>query len=171
MLHVHPVPVALHVAVPAAHAPFAPILAAQVPLAPGLHGQVSLVRPLQLESSPVTAQLSEAAGLILQVPHAPAEHMVRPSAHVPFAPSASPHVFVIPLTQMQSSLARPLQFPSFPGSHVSAALGPTAPAQLPQKATPPSPTTHACMPFLQGALQGLPSRQVASSGIAGANEY
>jgi hypothetical protein len=127
MLHVQPVPLALHVAVPAAHAPFAASLAAQVPVAPGEHGQVSLVRPLQLESSPATAQLSAAAGAMLHGPHAPAEHVVMPAAHLPLAPSASAQLLVVPLMQVHPSFATPLQFPSLPGSQPSLGLGPTAP--------------------------------------------
>jgi len=126
-LHVQPVPLALQVAVPAPHAPLAPSRAAQVPVVPGEHGQVSLVRPLQLESSPVTAQLSEAAGTMLHGPQTPAAQVVMPPAHLPLAPSASPQLFVVPLTQVHPSLAMPLQLPSLPDSQVSLVFGPIAP--------------------------------------------
>lgn len=169
MLHVQPVPAVLHVATPVAHAPFAPSLDAQVPVAPGMQGQVSLVRPLQLESSPGTAQLSDAAGVMLHGPHAPAEHVVVPVVHFPLAPNASPQLFVVPLKQVHPSLATPLQFPSLPDSQVSLAAGPIMPWHPLHKGMPPSGAMHVWVPALHGAVHGFPSRQVVSSGMAGAN--
>jgi hypothetical protein len=169
MLHVHPVPLELQVATPAAQVPFAASFAAQVPVSFGVQGQVSFVRPLQFESSFGTAQLSDAAGSTVHVPQTPFAQVVLPLAQAPLAPSAAPQVFVVPLMQVHPSLATPLQLPSLPLSQVSEELGPTAPWQLPQTAAPASSITQVCVPFLQGAVQVDPSLHFVSSGMAGAN--
>jgi hypothetical protein len=96
-------------------------------------------------------QLSLGWGLMEQAPHVPPEHFVVPPAHVPFAPRRFPQVSIIPLMQEHPSFGVPLQFASFPWSHVSVDAGVTSPMHGPQ-AVLPLLSWQVCIPPWQGPL-------------------
>jgi len=130
---------------------------------PLMQGQPSFATPLQLASSPAVAQLSEAAGRMLQALHFPVDKQVSvPAAQFPFAPSALQARAGSPTTQVQPSFAVPLQLASSPlVVHTSAVAGWMLQA-------PHLPPVHVSMPREQFPIAPLVAHErVAPSEQAG----
>jgi hypothetical protein len=106
-------------------------------MAPERHAQPWLATPLQLSSLPAT-HVSDADGVMLQLPQAPPPHVSVPLAHLPTRLSAE-HARVWPLMQAQPSFVLPLQLSSLPEAQVSEDDGVMLqPLQLPPE--------HVCVP-------------------------
>src|SRR5262249_30588305 len=112
-----------HIWVPAAQLPLRPAELQARGASPTMHSQPSLGTPLQLASSPLTAQLSAAAGRLLQAPHLPLTQLCAPLAQLPMAPALLQRR-ASSAAQAQPSLPVPLQLASSPAmSQPSIAAG------------------------------------------------